>query len=146
MHSQETPKQRIAAEVARRGRLEFVAGCSAILDGSDLCGDLILVLGGRHAEAVLAGSEGGPEGYWPRVWAARGFLHCYEPTANVALKAALLDEAWRVREMALKVIVRYAVAELLEDALELRADEVQRVRSAAERAVSLLMSNTDRSS
>ena len=140
MRSQETPKQRIAAEVVRRGRLEFVSGCAAVLDGTNLAGDLILVLGGRHAEAVLAGSEGGPEGYWPRVWAVRGFLHCYDPTANVALKVALLDEAWRVREMALKVIARYAVDELFEDTLQLRTDEVQRVRIAAERTVRILIS------
>jgi len=143
MHSQETPKQRIAAEVNRRGRLEFVSGCAAVLDGTNLAGDLILVLGGRHAEVVLAGSDGGLAGYWPRVWATRGFLHCYEPIANVALKTALRDEAWRVREMALKVIARYAVDELFEDALELRRDEVQRVRSAANRTVTLLMSQTD---
>lgn len=98
MHSRETPKQRIAAEVARRGRLEFVAGCSAILDGSDLADDLILVLGCSHAQAVLAGAEGGVAGYWPRVWATRGFLHCYEPSANPALQTALRDDAWRVRD------------------------------------------------
>jgi hypothetical protein len=146
MRSQETRKQRIAAEVVRRGRLEFVAGCTAILDGTDLCGDLILVLGGRHAEAVLAGSEGGPEGYWPRVWATRGFLHCYDPTANVVLKAALQDQAWRVREMALKVVARYAVDELFEDALQLRTDEVQRVRIAAERTVRIMISQADSNS
>jgi len=135
MRSQATPQQRITAEVSRCGRLKFVAGCSAVFDGTDCDSELILVLGGRHAEYVLAGLDGGVEGYWPRVWATRGFLHCYEPSADAALAAGLSHESWRVREMALKVVARYAIDALFEEVVPLRTDDVARVRIAAERAL-----------
>ena len=45
------------------------------------------------------------------------------------------DAAWRVREMALKVIARHRLGEGMAAALELRTDPVPRVRAAAERAV-----------
>src|ERR1700689_3126811 len=52
--------------------------------------------------------------YWPRVWAARGLLHVWEPAlattvAVPALLAALSDDAWRVREMAAKVVRRWDI-------------------------------------
>ncbi|MGI8879926.1 MAG: hypothetical protein ACR2KJ_05305 [Jatrophihabitans sp.] len=44
--------------------------------------------------------------YWPRVWAARGLLHAYLPSARNAIVGSLDDPAWRVREMAAKVVRR----------------------------------------
>jgi hypothetical protein len=143
MKNQMTPQQRIAAESSRRGRAEFVAGCISILDASELDSSLIEVLGGIPAHNVLAGAEGGIKGYWPRVWATRGLLHCYEPNAEVAIGSALSDESWRVREMALKVIARNGVHGLLEDVLPIRSDEYKRVRDAAERAVRLLITTSN---
>ena len=143
MLSKTTPLQRITAESKRRGRVEFVAGCITILNGSNIDGDLVMVLGGEHARYVLAGAEGGVDGYWPRVWAARGLLYCYEPVAAEAISSALRDKSWRVREMSLKVIARHAVDELMEDVLPLRNDPIERVRVAAERVLRKLDPSID---
>lgn len=138
--SELTPKQRIAAECARRGKPAVVAGCVDLLHGRhDAVDDaLVLALGGAHAEYVLDGGEGGMAGYWPRVWAARGLLHQWEDSAAPAIIAATADQAWRVREMAAKVIASHLVGEGLTAVAALRGDKVLRVRAAAERAVAVL--------
>jgi hypothetical protein len=132
-----TPAQRIAAERARRGGDAFVAGCVALLDGrpGDVDDDLVLALGGEHGRGVLDGWNGGREGYWPRVWAARGLLHAWDDAATAAITRAARDDAWRVREMAAKVVARHRVGDALDAVAALRDDEVPRVRAAAERAV-----------
>lgn len=73
--------------------------------------------------------------YWLRVWAARGLMYAWEDRAADAILAALADESWRVREMAAKVIARQRIGDALNDLARLRADPVQRVRTAAERAI-----------
>jgi hypothetical protein len=120
MVSQATPPVRIAAECVRHGPEQLTAACVALLQGrpDEVSGTMISVLGGDGARYVLDGGEGGRNGYWPRVWAARGLLHAWDPAATAAITAATRDEAWRVREMAAKVIAR--------------------VRAAAARAVTLL--------
>jgi HEAT repeat protein len=87
---------------------------------------------------VLSGGEGGKQGYWPRVWAARGLLYVWEDRATPAIVRATADEAWRVREMAAKVIARHRVDDALEAVTGLRDDQVPRVRSAADRAIARL--------
>jgi len=94
-----------------------------------------MVLGGESAAAVLAGAEGGVDGYWPRVWAARGLLHVWSDDATDAIIDATSDRAWRVREMAAKVIARHRVLEALDRVIELIRDENHRVRAAGERAL-----------
>ena len=94
------------------------------------------------AEAVLDGSAGGREGCWPRVWAARGLLHAWDDRATAAIIQATADDAWRVREMAAKVIARHRVADAFPAVSRLRADPVPRVRAAAERAVVLLTASS----
>jgi hypothetical protein len=140
-----TPAQRIAAECARRGRDAFVAGCVALLDGrpGDVDDDLILALGGEHGRSVLDGWNGGRTGYWPRVWAARGLLHAWDDAATDAITRAASDDAWRVRELAAKVIARHGVGDALDAVAALRGDEVPRVRAAAERAVVRLTAGSD---
>jgi hypothetical protein len=135
-----TPRQRIAAECARHGPGPLAAACVALLQGRpDEAGDaLITVLGGDSARYVLDGGEGGRTGYWPRVWAARGLLHAWDPAAASALVDATQDEAWRVREMAVKVIARHQVGDALDAVAALREDPVARVRAAAGRAVTVL--------
>jgi hypothetical protein len=132
-----TPAQRITAECARRGRDAFVAGCVALLYGrpGDVDDDLVLALGGEHGRSVLDGWNGGKAGYWPRVWAARGLLHAWDDAATGAITRATKDDAWRVREMAAKVVARHRVGDALDAVAALRDDEVPRVRAAAERAV-----------
>jgi len=139
-NSELTPRQRVAAECARRGQLAVVTGCVDLLSGRhDAVDDaLVLALGGLHAQYVLGGGEGGMTGYWPRVWAARGLLHQWDDTAAPAIIAATEDPAWRVREMAAKVVARHKVAEAFTAVAALRNDQVPRVRAAAERAVAVL--------
>jgi HEAT repeats len=134
-----TPRQSIQAECARRGQPALVAGCVALLERRGGVDDgLIVALGGQVAEYVLSGREGGRDGYWPRVWAARGLLHAFLPQATSALITATSDEAWRVREMAAKVVARYRVGDALDAVAALRDDPVPRVRAAASRAVTML--------
>ena len=139
-----TPEQRITAECARRGRHTLVTGCVKLLYGryADVDDDLITALGGEHGANVLDGADGGKGGYWPRVWAARGLLHAWDPADGEAATEAIIhatsDEAWRVREMAGKVIARHRVGDALDAVAALRADPVPRVRDAAHRAVIML--------
>jgi hypothetical protein len=135
-----TPKQRVAVECARHGARGLVAACVALLEAraGDVSDDMITVLGGNPARYVLDGGEGGRAGYWPRVWAARGLLHEWDPVATAAVIGATRDEAWRVREMAAKVIARHKVGDALDAVAALRGDEVARVRASASRAVSVL--------
>ena len=80
--------------------------------------------------------------YWIRTWAARGLLHGWdESAADVAVPAivgAMHDKAWRVREMAAKVVRRWRIHEATEDVAALADDQVPRVRAAAERALTAL--------
>jgi hypothetical protein len=144
-----TPRQRIAGECAGGSRAALIAGCVALLAGrpDDVDDRLITVIGGDAAAHVLDGGEGGRSGYWPRVWAARGLLHAWEERAGQAAEAepatdaiigALGDHAWRVREMAAKVVAAHRVGQALGAVAALRDDPIPRVRAAAERAVVLL--------
>jgi hypothetical protein len=129
------PRDAVAAECRRRGAPAVVAGCIDLLEARDVDDALVLALGGAPAEYVLSGGEGGRQGYWPRVWAARGLLYVWEDRAAGAITAATLDEHWRVREMAAKVIARHQVGDALDAVARLREDQVPRVRAAAARAV-----------
>jgi hypothetical protein len=74
-----TPRERIDAECRRRGMDEVAAHCVDLLSGRDVEDAFLLVLGGPHAANVLNGFDGGKQGYWPRVWAARGLLSRMRP-------------------------------------------------------------------
>ena len=131
-----TPRQSIAAECERRGRAAVVAGCIDLLQGRQDTDDALLIaLAGPAAEAVLDGSAGGKAGYWPRVWAARGLLYAWDDCATVVIIQATADDAWRVREMAAKVIARHHIGDALPAVSLLRNDPVPRVRAAADRAL-----------
>jgi hypothetical protein len=133
-----TPSQNVAAECQRRGAAGVVSGCIDLLEAREVDDALVLALGGAPATYVLSGGEGGKQGYWPRVWAARGLLYVWEDRATPAIVRATADEAWRVREMAAKVIARHRVDDALEAVTGLRDDQVPRVRAAAGRAIARL--------
>ena len=81
-----TPRQSGAAECERRGKAAVVAGCIDLLQGRQGTDDALLIaLAGPAAQAVLDGSAGGKEGYWPRVWAARGLLHAWDDRATAVM-------------------------------------------------------------
>lgn len=97
---EDTTRERRAG-VRASGKDAFVAGCIELLEGRDADANLIVALGGPPAQWALTGEPGGPP-YWLRVWAARGLLWVWDDAALPSLMAALDDEAWRVREMALE--------------------------------------------
>jgi hypothetical protein len=133
-----TPRQSVESECERRGRSAVIAGCVDVLEGRDVDDAFVVALGGPSAEYVLSGREGGKSGYWPRVWAARGLLYVWNDDATPAVVRATTDQAWRVREMAAKVIARHGLGGALSPVAGLRGDPVARVRAAAERAVERL--------
>lgn len=119
----------------------MAAACVAWLGGGDADDGMLVALAGPAAEEVLAGREGGPDGYWPRVWATRGLLYAWEPFAAEAVISALSDDSWRVREMAAKVVCRHRVGGALEVVADLQHDPVPRVRAAAGRAMKALVTD-----
>lgn len=100
--------------------------------------DLVLALGGPAAQGVLEGREGGRDGYWPRVWAARGLLHAWDGEAVDVIVEAAGDASWRVREMAANVVAKHRLDAAFETVLQMRDDPVPRVRAAAQRALQQL--------
>jgi hypothetical protein len=132
-----TPQQSIERECALRGRADVVAGCRALVRGEQADPDLLLVLGGPAAGKFLDGGVHDDK-YWLRVWGARGLLWVWDDAATPEVLLALGDDAWRVREMALKVIARQRVGDLVSEVAAARNDPVARVRQAADRALTLL--------
>ncbi len=132
-------EQRIAAAVARWGEREVVDRSVALIGGLSAGDEFLLAVGGRHAEGVL---KGAPVLYWPELWGTRALLYVWDDSAADAVGVALQNQAWRVREMAARVVaarnlpVATALAELL-------TDDVARVRAAAARALGAVGSVSD---
>jgi len=139
----DTPVARVRALAERIGERETAAWCSALLAGRvgyDDAGSPPLSSLGRGATvAIAARLERAGADYWPRVWGARGLLHCWpspaEPVVTAAVVGGLADPAWRVREMAAKVAGRHEVGEAADALVPCAADRVPRVRAAAVRAL-----------
>lgn len=136
-HRGVTPRQSVEVEAGRRGRTALVAGCVRLVHGEEVDPALLLALGGPGARKFL---DGGPRAdtYWLRVWGLRGLLWSWDDAALPAVVLGLADGSWRVREMALRVVARHRLGDALPAVTPLRADEVQRVRTAAARAVAVL--------
>ncbi len=117
----------------------MVRGCVEILTAATVDEEFLVVLAGPAAQQVLNGREGGVDGYWPRVWAARGLLHVWEDVAAPAVIRATADASWRVREMAAKVIGRHAVGDGLDALAALQSDPVARVRAAATQSIEVIV-------
>ena len=107
--------------------------CEELLKGAVAHNDRrrpsITWLGGRHGAAPPY------QDYWPRVWAARGLLYVWRPSAESAVLAGLRDPAWRVREMCAKIARRHALHRAEPLLTHLLDDRVPRVRAAAEAAL-----------
>lgn len=122
---------------AEHGRQLIVTSCINLLAGREVDPRIVYGLGGPPARWVVYGGPPWPD-YWLRVWAMRGLLWLWDDAATPAVVTALADEAWRVREMAAKVVARHQVDQALESLLLLRHDPVPRVRTATNRAVERL--------
>ena len=129
-----TPQESNREHCAKRGKDSVVGGCIDLLEGREVDGELILALGGPPARWVVTGEPSGPP-YWLRVWALRGLLWAWDDVALSSVEAALHDEEWRVREMALKVVRRHTLADTVTAVAALQEDPVARVRAAASRAL-----------
>lgn len=134
------PRRSVEDLAAHHGRDTVVHACIDLLAQHDVEGDLIFGLGGPPAQWSVRGGEPGPD-YWLRVWALRGLLWLWDDTAAESVLASLADEAWRVREMAAKVVARHLLDQALPYLAPLHHDPVARVRRAAERAVIRLAKN-----
>jgi hypothetical protein len=130
-----TPRESVEDECRRVGTKLLVSRCVDILRDGDVDEDTLRALAGPGAEQILQGREGGTSGYWPRVWAMRGFLYAWDESAVDVVIAGAEDESWRVREMSAKVIARHQLVEAFETMESLKDDEIARVRAAAERAL-----------
>jgi HEAT repeat protein len=70
-----------------------------------------------------------------RVWAARGLLYAWHGSAEPAVRCALEDESWRVREAALKVVARRGLTKERALVERMRNDDSARVRASALRTL-----------
>ena len=136
----DTPRASVRRYGARVGEDVLVERLIALLDGAELTDELAFALAGPASRPVLAGGAGGPSGYWARVWALRGLLYVFDDVATSHVVAACADPAWRVREMALKVVATHALDDALEAVAARQLDDVARVRAASTRALQRLVS------
>ena len=118
----------------------MVAECVRLIMSETADTALIVALGGPLAHRIL---DAGPDSdlrYWLRVWGTRGLLWAWDgsPAAVDAVREALSDPAWRVREMAAKVVARHLAGDLLAAVAEVRDDPVPRAQAAATRALAVL--------
>ena len=122
-----TPRESVEQECARRGKAEVVAGCVELLAGGDGDAELILALGGPPARWVVTG---GPLDL-PTGCGSGHCGACSGPgtTGRSVRKAALNDDAWRVREMALKVVARHRLEDAPATVADLQQDPAARVRA-----------------
>lgn len=141
-----TPRARAGAAARALGRPTFAAWCGDVLTGR---ANLTEDGPARFDPRWLAGIQWtawGPAStwpargldYWPRVWAARSLLHCWDPGAEPDVLIGLDDPHWRVREMCAKVATRHEIVVAADRSAELAAfDEAPRVRIAALRALAM---------
>jgi HEAT repeat protein len=131
---EESPAVRIALAVETLGETEVVERATALLGGLNAGEEFLLTVGGKHAQGIL---DGAPPLYWPELWGARALLHVWNDSASYAIRAGLGNQAWRVREMCLRVIAerRLGHPDLV---AELLTDEVARVRASAARTLGLI--------
>lgn len=134
----DTPRSSVERYALAVGGDVVVARLVALLAGDRLDAELGYVLAGPASRSVIDGREGGPTGYWARVWALRGLLYVWRDVATPAVLASCADSSWRAREMALKVCARHRLDDALEAASLCQFDDVARVRAAAQRVLRIL--------
>jgi hypothetical protein len=122
---------RIAAASERHGEAVIVERAVSLIDGNNEGKEFLLIVGGEHAQGIL---DGAPVLFWPELWGTRALLHAWDDSATDAVRAALSNQAWRVREMATRVVATRRL-DAREQLVALVEDETPRVRAAAARAL-----------
>lgn len=79
------------------------------------------------------------------MWAARGLRYAWtdDPDVHRAVRAALADDAWRVREHAADLVRLHEVADAAPGLRPLLVDDVPRVRAAAAAALVVVGEHDD---
>lgn len=131
------PRRSVERLAEQRGRAAVVDSCIALLRGREVDGEIVVALAGPPGRWAVDSGAAGPD-YWLRVWALRGLLWVWDESATPVVVEALTDEAWRVREMAAKVVARHRLRAAADALSRLREDPVARVRSAAARGAETL--------
>jgi hypothetical protein len=140
-----TPRLRVESACELLGRDVVIDRCVEVLGGGKVDSEFLVVLGGVPARQLLAAGVPEDQAYWLRVWALRGLLWATPTNHLDALRDALVDDHWRVREMACKVVARHAVDDLVMELEVLLSDKVKRVREAAHRALRRIVVASQRS-
>lgn len=125
---------RIAAAVERYGEADTVGRAVGLLAGAHVGDEFLTYVGGEHARGVL---DGAPALYWPELWGARTLLYVWDASAAPAVAAGLANQAWRVREMSVRVAIR-RVLDVAPQLVILKSDPSPRVRAAAVRGLGVL--------
>lgn len=120
---------RTAADVFGKDRV--IAWCEELLAGRASAADE------EWPDIAWLGGTVGWQPYWSRVWGARALVHVGPPARPEIVVAALDDEAWRVREMALKVVRRHGLDDPDGRVELLVRDPIERVRIQAWTALGL---------
>lgn len=129
-----SPADRIAAAVARFGESVVADRAAALLGGANEGEEFLLWVGGHHAQGIL---DGAPPLYWPEVWGARALLSAWDDSAADAVRAGLMNQAWRVREMCCRVVATRSLA-FGDEVVILLTDDNARVRAGAARALGVV--------
>jgi HEAT repeat protein len=102
--------------------------------------DVAIALGGVHGRHELERTTPAraSQDYWWRIWALRVLLYAWDDAAEPVVAAALRHDAWRVREMAAKVVTSREIGMAADAVATAVSDPVPRVRAAALRAVAVV--------
>jgi hypothetical protein len=135
-----TPKRQVASACEQLGESEVVRWASGLAEGSIPYDDpdwpsLTLLVGAGAVWALSREDLEASGPYWPRVWGMRALLYAWRSVAAPAVLAGLRDDAWRVREMAAKVVRLRELGEAADPLIALLTDPVPRVRLAAVQAL-----------
>jgi len=137
------PRDLVAEAVSGYGSHAVVDTCCALLEGHEEYDKLPVPLsffGGAHAVTQLRRGDlpARQQDHWPRVWAARALRYEWFDYAEPPLVAALADPAWRVQEMAAKVVALRQLGSAADRLAPLLKSPVPRVRVAAVRALGVV--------
>lgn len=125
------PQQRIAVAVNKYGEEDVVEGAISLMSGNNEGEVFLLYVGGEHAQGIL---DGAPALYWPELWGTRALLYVWNDSAISAVLGALSNPAWRVREMAARVVATRGIP-ASDELVPLLSDTTPRVRIGGAKAL-----------